>query len=97
MKPWLEAGFMLGEDEGKVKVVELMPGMPDQIKLDGVKKGNFIVELNKTKIKTVAQFFELFEALKIGDMIEIVVLQNGKKNKLSFEKPEMKGQIMIQK
>ena len=97
MQPWLETGFLLGEEDGKVKISNVISGVPTSIELKGIQKGDYIEEINNTKIKTVKQFFELFGALKTGNNVDMVFLHGGKRIKKSFKKPESMGKMVIQR
>ena len=95
--PWMATGYLLGEKDGKVKIINIMPGIPAPVKLDGIEKDDIIQSINQTAVQTVEKFMQIYDAAPVGDQVTIQFVQSGKTIERSFKKPEFKGKMIMNK
>lgn len=66
---------------GGIMIMEVQPQSPAQAA--GLQSGDIIIELNASQISTYAQLQEQMALLRPGDLIEIIYLRNGNRNRTS--------------
>ncbi len=77
----LIASMKLEGINGGILILEVQPQSPAQAA--GLQTGDIIVELNESHISTFAQLQEQMALLRPGDLIEIIYLRNGNRNRTS--------------
>lgn len=82
------AGFMVGEKNNEVIVVDALP-LPNKAEaLQPIQQGDAILMLNGTAVKTVDDLLAGYEAIATGDEVTLTYRQDDQKHEISFEKPE---------
>lgn len=82
------AGFMVGEQNNEVIVVDALP-LPNKAEaLQTIQQGDAILMLNGTAVKTVDGLLAGYEAIATGDEVTLTYRQNDQKHEINFEKPE---------
>ncbi len=95
MQPWMGTGLMLGFEDNKVKVMQVMDGMTDALGNADIKQDDEIASLNGQIIESLEKFFEIYEKLAVGSKVELAYFRNDKKMQAAFTKPETKGRMII--
>jgi S1-C subfamily serine protease len=95
LAPW-PAGFVVGENEGRVVVDRALP-FPDKApELSAIQSGDALVSLDGRPIRSVADLNERYEAIAVGADVKLEYQRKGVSATLSFIKrtaPRMKMQI----
>ena len=97
MRPWFGTGLILGEEEGRLKVMRIMEGMTGALGKADIKEGDELKSLNGQKVETLDKFFEMYEKLDTGSKVEIEYARAGRKMQAAFEKPNMQGRMMMRR
>lgn len=85
--PWA-AGFLVGEEDGSVVVAMPIP-VPDQDAVLGeIAPGDVITRLNGTKIASVKQLTEAYDALEVGAGVEVEYAGAEGAKTVRFKKPQ---------
>jgi S1-C subfamily serine protease len=85
--PW-GVGFLVGEEDGSVVVAMPIP-VPDQdAELGKIAPGDVITRVNGTKIASVAQLNEVYDALEVGAEVEVEYEGAGGTQTVRFKKPQ---------
>ncbi len=95
LRPWFGTGLMLGTSDGKITVMRILEGMTSALADADIRKGDVIESLNGNPVKSLEQFFERYEQLPVGSKVDVGYTRDGKKLHLSFEKPAVRGKVMI--
>ena len=85
--PW-PAGFLIGEnDEGVVIGMSLpLPGKSEALEV--INEGDVIDSLNDSRVETVAELLEIYDAIPVGDDVTLKVLRDGESISATFPRPE---------
>ena len=90
LHPLMEFGVVLTEADGKVLVGMEMPTDERALSKDDV-----IVEVNGQAVDSIAAFRKVYEAVQIGDDLELVYTRDGEEQSLTRARAEAKGMIRM--
>ncbi|UCE04365.1 MAG: hypothetical protein JSW07_12085 [bacterium] len=95
LKFLLGAGLIVKEKDNEVKIDKIIPEMTKNLGDVDVKEGDVIVALNGEKIKSLDQFSEIYDKIKVADEVHLVIKREQKEINVTFKKLESKGQVFI--
>jgi S1-C subfamily serine protease len=75
-----------------ITISEVLPNAPKDLK-----KGDVVKTLNGKEIKTIADFNKEFDATKIGGMLKLELVRDGKQVTVSAPRPEPAGRMIMKK
>lgn len=90
MHPLMEFGVVLTESDGKVRVGMEMPSDERALSTDDV-----IVSINGEAVDSIAAFRKVYEAVAIGDDLELVIARDGAEQSLTRARAEARGMIRM--
>lgn len=96
IKPVLEIGLILKEVENKVKVDKVIADLAKKEANFDAKEGDIIFSLNGEKIQTIHQFSGIYDRIKTGQDVKLVILREQKEMEVSFKKPKEEKMMLIQ-
>ncbi len=85
----LEAGMILKDIDNRVTVLALVPEFEQIIDGEKPQDGDIIISINGDKILTSKELNTIYNNIKYGDMITMIISRNAKEFKLSFSKPKV--------
>ena len=95
IRPLFGTGLMLGEEGGKVKIIDVMGHIGRVLGKIDIKVGDVIESLNGTKAKSLDQIVAVYEKFVIGEKVELAYSRKDKRRVASFEKPETQGRMIV--
>jgi S1-C subfamily serine protease len=90
MQPLMEFGVVLTENDGKVVVGMEIPGDEKSLAKDDV-----VTAVNGTSVDSIAAFRKVYEALAIGDDMDIAFSRAGSTKSLTRAKAEASGAVRM--
>lgn len=84
-----EAGALLREEDGAVKVAAQLPGGGE------LEEGDVVTEANGKTLASLADYRAVYEALAIGDALKLVVKRGGESLTVEVEKAERPAGMMV--
>lgn len=88
-------GIIIKETENQVEIEKLIPEINEELGDLDLKEGDIILSVNGEKVKTLKQFTDIYDKIKVGDDVQITTARGDEQINLKFKKPEEKGRILI--
>ncbi|MFC2173951.1 PDZ domain-containing protein [Acidobacteriota bacterium] len=95
MKPLAGTGLIVGEEEGRFKVMHKIEGMTDALKDVDIQQGDTIAAVNGETPDTLDKLVEIYGNIETGKEVRLGILRDGKKLEAKFTKPEAQRKMMF--
>ena len=89
-------GMILGEADQQVIVANVLVGSKEAMGVD-LKKGDVLTAINGHEVVNLAMVDKVYEALKVGDEVEIDFLRGDESFKATFKKPTPREGVFMMK
>jgi S1-C subfamily serine protease len=97
VRPVPGLGVLIGNVDGKVKIVNKLPIRMKELENLDLQESDVLQILNGNKIDGVGQFLEIYEKIATGEKVELKFVRNEKMLTASFSKPKDEGRMIIRR
>ncbi len=94
MRPILELGLIIGEEAGRVKILETLPTLEQAFPENKPQKNDIVSAINGKPVKAADEFMKIFDNTKIGDEISLDIERDGKTLNISIKKTKSEMKVM---
>ena len=71
-----------------------MPNAAEATGSEDIKKGDHVLKLQGKAVTTTAELQEMYDAIAVGDTIQLVLGRDGEEHALTLLKPAPRGRII---
>lgn len=93
----LDLGLLLGEDDDKLIVTNILPHASKILGDVEVSEGDIIKSIQGKSVTSLDKFAELYESIPVGESVSLIFLHDSKEVSVSFTRPDTQKNMMIER